>query len=71
MNIVLCHELDAVMEELGKYLSSPLTGISVVKLHFDKVIGHQLFEQTFFLKLNFLKLTGAKKVLKLFFKSMK
>lgn len=39
----LCHELDVVIEELGKYISPPLTGFSVVKPLFDKVIGHKLF----------------------------
>ena len=39
----LCHELDVVIEELGKYIRPPLTGFSVVKPLFDKVIGHKLF----------------------------
>ena len=38
-----CHELDVVIEELGKYISLPLTGFSVVKPQFDKVIGQKLF----------------------------
>lgn len=32
-----------VIDELGKYLSPPLTGISVVKPQFDKIIGRKLF----------------------------
>lgn len=40
---VLWTELNMVIAELGKYLNPPLTDMPVVKPHFDKVIGHNLF----------------------------
>lgn len=45
--IWLCHELNMIIEDLGKYLNFLFTGMSVVKPHFDKVIGYKLFKQIF------------------------